>query len=206
MAWPAAAARATLLLAHGAGAGQRHPYMTGTAERLSVRGVSVVTFDFAYMERGGKLPDRADALEDCFRAAFEATRSRTEGPLFVGGKSMGGRIASQCAAKGTIAPKGLVFLGYPLHPPKKPGQRRDRHLPNVQAPMLFVQGSRDPFGTGEEVAPLVAQLTRTAKGTTLLAIDDGDHSHEVPKRAGIPQAQVYEQIADAITAWIGEVG
>ena len=205
IAYPAAKAHATLLLAHGAGAGQRHAYMTGTAERLSARGVSVITFDFAYTERGNKLPDPTDALEACLSAAFDAARARADGPLFVGGKSMGGRIASQCAAKGAIDPKGLVFLGYPLHPPKKPEQRRDRHLPKVKAPMLFVQGSRDVFGTSEEIAPLVTALTTTAPGTRFFAIDGGDHSHAVPKRAGVPQEQVYETIADTIVEWMREV-
>ncbi len=205
VAYPATKAFATMLLAHGAGAGQRHAYMTGTAERLRARGVSVITFDFAYTERGNKLPDPNDALEACLRAAFDATRARSEGPLFVGGKSMGGRIASQCAAKGTIDPKGLVFLGYPLHPPKKPEQRRDRHLPKVNAPMLFVQGSRDVFGTSEEVAPLVASLTTTAPGTRFFAIDGADHSHAVLKRAGVPQEKVYAIIADVIVEWMREV-
>lgn len=198
---------ATLLLAHGAGAGQRHPYMVGTAERLRARGASVMTFDFAYTERGRKLPDPNDTLESCLGAVFDAARARTKGPLFAGGKSMGGRIASQCAAKGTIDPKGLVFLGYPLHPPGKPAQRRDRHLSNVKAPMLFVQGTRDVFGTREEIAPLVATLAKTGAGaaTRVFDVEGGDHSHAVPKRAGVPQAEVYEAIADAIVAWMREV-
>jgi predicted alpha/beta-hydrolase family hydrolase len=205
IAYPAADTHAAMLLAHGAGAGQRHAYMIGTAERLAARGVSVVTFDFAYTERGNKLPDPNDALEACLRAAFDATRARTDARLFVGGKSMGGRIASQCAANGTIDPKGLVFLGYPLHPPKKPEQRRDKHLPKVRAPMLFVQGSRDVFGTSEEVAPLVATLTATAPGTRFFAIDRADHSHAVPKRAGVPQEKVYATIADVIVEWMREL-
>jgi uncharacterized protein len=205
IAYPANKPVATLLLAHGAGAGQRHPYMVGTAERLRARGVSVVTFDFAYTERGGKLPDPNDALEACLRAVFDAVRSRTKGALFAGGKSMGGRIASQCAAKGTIDPRGLVFLGYPLHPPGKPAQRRDRHLPKIKAPMLFVQGTRDVFGTREEIAPLATSLAKTAKGTRFFEVEGGDHSHAVPKRAGVPQADVYEAIADAIVEWTRDV-
>jgi hypothetical protein len=193
---------ATMLLAHGAGAGQRHPYMTGMAEVLRARGVSTVTFDFPYTERGDKLPDPADALEACLVAAFDEVRVRTDAPLFVAGKSMGGRIASQCAAKGTIAPTGLVFLGYPLHPPKKPEQRRDRHLPKVRAPMLFVQGSRDVFGTTEEVAPLVVELAKNAPGSRFFAVDGGDHSHVVPKRSGVPQEKVYAIIADVIVEWM----
>jgi predicted alpha/beta-hydrolase family hydrolase len=205
IAYPAATPFATLLLAHGAGAGQRHPYMVGTAERLKARGVSVVTFDFAYTERGKKLPDPNDALEACLSAVFAAVRSVADGPLFAGGKSMGGRIASQCAAKGTIDPAGLVFLGYPLHPPKKPETRRDRHLPAVRVPMLFVQGTRDEFGTRDEIAPLVATLAQTAKGTRFYEVVGGDHSHAVPKRGGVGQAEVFEGIADAIVEWMREL-
>ena len=207
VAYSADAPFATLLLAHGAGAGQRHAYMVGTAERLRARGVSVVTFDFAYTEQGRKLPDPNDALESCLSAVFGAVRARTKGPLFAGGKSMGGRIASQCAAKGAIDPSGLVFLGYPLHPPGKPAQRRDRHLPKVKAPMLFVQGTRDVFGTRDEIAPLAAALAKTGAGnaTRFYEVEGGDHSHAVPKRAGVPQADVYEAIADAIVDWMREV-
>ncbi len=208
IAYPADTPYATLLLAHGAGAGQRHPYMTALSERLRARRVSVVTFDFPYTERGGRLPDPAPRLEACLVAAFDAVRARSpdaRAPLFAGGKSMGGRIASQCAAKGTLAPAGLVFFGYPLHPPKKPAERRDRHLPSVRAPMLFVQGSRDLFGTTEEVTPLVAELAKTAPGSRFFAIEGGDHSHVVPKRAGVPQQTVYASIADTVAEWMRDV-
>jgi predicted alpha/beta-hydrolase family hydrolase len=204
IAYPAArAVRATLLLAHGAGAGQRHPYMAGTAERLRARGVTVVTFDFPYMENGKKLPDKGDALEACFRVVYEAVRARAPESLFVGGKSMGGRIATQVAAKGEIAPAGLVLLGYPLHPPGKPTQRRDAHLPKVRPPMLFVQGTRDAFGTPAEIAPLLPTL---AKRSVLLPVEGGDHSHAVPKAvmksAGLSPDAVLASIADAIVEWM----
>ena len=207
IAYPAERAFATILLAHGAGAGQRHPYMVGTAERLRGRSVSVVTFDFGYTERGKRMPDPNDALEACLAAVYGEAKSRNRGPLFAGGKSMGGRIASQCAAKGAIDPEGLVFLGYPLHPPGKPAQRRDRPLPAVNAPMLFVQGTRDVFGTREEIAPLVANLASSGgrrEKTRLFAVEGGDHSHAVPKRAA-SQDEVYAAIADAIAEWMGEV-
>jgi predicted alpha/beta-hydrolase family hydrolase len=206
-----AGAELALLLAHGAGAGQRHPYIVGTAKRLSERGISVVTFDFLYTERGKKLPDRNDALEACLRAVFDAVRAKTDGLLFAGGKSMGGRIASQVAAKGEIETAGLVFLGYPLHPPGKPreappgrsarGKRepRDKHLPGIRAPMLFVQGTRDSFGTAAEIAPLLPGLTR---GSRLVPVEGGDHSHTVPKRGGTPQETVLASIADEIAAWM----
>jgi hypothetical protein len=212
IAYPAKTPIATLLLAHGAGAPQRHPYMVGTAERLRARHVSVVTFDFEYTERGRKVPDPGDALEACLAAAFEATKARADGPLFAGGKSMGGRIATQCAAAGAgagaakvmIDPKGLVLLGYPLHPPGKPTQLRDRHLPRVHAPMLFVQGTRDAFGTKDEIGPLVAKLVKTSPATRFYEVVGGDHSHAVLKRDGVPQDTVYERIADAISGWMRE--
>ena len=195
---------ATLLLSHGAGAGQLHPYLVGTAERLRARGVDVVTFDFPYAEAGKKVPDKNDILEACFRTVFATVRELTPGGdgtgLFAGGKSMGGRIASQVAAKGEIEPAGLVFLGYPLHPPGKPDQRRDAHLPGVRAPMLFVQGTRDPFGTPAELAPL---LPRLARGSALVTVEGGDHSHAVPKRGGAPQDEVLASIAQTIADWMG---
>ncbi len=205
LAYPAKKAFATLLLAHGAGAGQRHPYMVGTAERLRARGVSVVTFDFAYVQAGKRAPDRANVLEARLAAVFDVVKTKAAGPLFAGGKSMGGRIASQCAAQGTIDPAGLVLLGYPLHPPAKPEQRRDEHLPTVKAPMLFVQGSRDAFGTREEIEPLVARLAKKNEQTADYIVEGGDHSHAVLKRAAVGQREVYEGIADAIAAWMRRV-
>jgi predicted alpha/beta-hydrolase family hydrolase len=202
IAYPAKAPRATLLLAHGAGAPQRHPYLVHLAGRLGARGVSVATFDFEYTEQRRKLPDPAPKLEACLAAAFATVKANADGPLFAGGKSMGGRISTQCAAKGAIDPRGLVLLGYPLHPPKRPTQLRDEHLPAVRAPMLFVQGARDPFGGTEEIAPLAAKLAVTAPGTRFHEVVGGDHSHAVLKRDGVPQATVDESIADAIAAWM----
>jgi uncharacterized protein len=140
-------------------------------------------------------------------AVFGAAKARTVGPLFCRREVDGGRIASQCAAKRTIDPKGLVFLGYPLHPPGKPAQRRDAHLPNVKAPMLFVQGTRDVFGTREEITPLVATHAKTGArtATRVFDVEGGDHSHAVPKRAGVPQSEVDGAIADAIVDWMREV-
>ena len=153
--------RLTLLLAHGAGANQRHAYMVGTAERLSARGISVVTFDFPYTEQGKKLPDKNDVLEACFRDVFAAVRAKVDGALFTGGKSMGGRIASQVAAKGGIDPAGLVLLGYPLHPPGKPTQWRDKHLPEVKARCSSCRGRADALRPGD-LAPRVQAGERDA--------------------------------------------
>ena len=152
----------TLILAHGAGAGQSHPFMIAMAKGLAKAGIDVVTFDFVYMHAGKKLPDRTDDLEACWRAAIASVRARSglsSSRLFIGGKSMGGRIASHLAAAGDgLVLAGLVFLGYPLHPKDKPQVRRDAHLPRVPFPMLFVQGTRDELGNDREMRALVRKL------------------------------------------------
>lgn len=189
---------AALVLAHGAGAGQTHPFMVRAGRALAARGLSTATFDFPYITAGRKVPDRAPILEDAWRAAIEAARGAFAGlPLFIGGKSMGGRIASHVAAEGGLgAPGGLVFLGYPLHPPGNPERRRDAHLPRIAEPMLFVQGSRDPFGTADEIRSLLPALQRA----TLHEINEGDHSFKVPKRAGDQEA-VLASLFDTVAGW-----
>lgn len=151
----------TLVLAHGAGAGQTHPFMVAFAEALAARGVDVVTFDFLYVAAGRRAPDRNDKLEACWRAALVLARAEWSGRVpFIGGKSMGGRIASQLAAAGD-ASAGLVCLGYPLHPPKQPEKLRNAHLPKLSGvPTLVLQGKRDPFGGPDE---LRAHFARSAK-------------------------------------------
>jgi predicted alpha/beta-hydrolase family hydrolase len=205
LAYPAPKAFATLILGHGAGADQRHPFMIGMARRLGARGVEVVTYNFVYTEKKRRAPDKNDALEGCVRAVVRDVRARkgqAERALFLGGKSMGGRIASQVAAKDGGAIAGLVFLGYPLHPPGKPEQLRSAHLPKVPAPMLFVQGERDAFGTPTELAPILGKLTR---GTRIHIVELGDHSLTVPKRLGVPQEEVLDRAADVIAGWMREV-
>ena len=190
-----------LILAHGAGADQRHAFMTGTAQRLAQRGVAVVTFDFLYTARQRRMPDRPDVLEETWRAVLARVRARAgDAPIFAGGKSMGGRIASQVASDPSIGRTlcGLVFLGYPLHPPGKPAQLRSKHLPHVTAPMLFVQGAKDPFGTEEEMRPLVQSLP----GADLFVVALGDHSFHVPKKAGVTGSQVSASVEDEIARWI----
>ncbi len=143
----------SLILAHGAGANQTSGFMVHVAGALAARGIETITFNFAYTEAGRRLPDRNDRLEACWRRVIEACRSGAIGgggerrKLAIGGKSMGGRIASQVAAADPDGIAGLVFLGYPLHPPGRPDKLRSKHLPAIRAPMLFVQGSRDAFGT-----------------------------------------------------------
>jgi uncharacterized protein len=199
--YPAARATAALLLAPGAGAGQRSPFMTAAAAALAARGIATATFDFPYMRAGRKAPDPAPALEQTWREAVSAAhgvKGLESLPLFAGGKSMGGRIASQAAAANDLGIAGLIFLGYPLHPPGKPQQRRDAHLPGITAPMLFVQGTRDAFGAAEEIRDLVPRLHRAE----LCEIAGGDHSFKVPAKGGTPQAQVLPQIYDRVVAFI----
>jgi predicted alpha/beta-hydrolase family hydrolase len=191
-------ARAALVLAPGAGAGQTHPWMVAVAGALSARRIDVVTFNFLYADAKRRAPDKNDVLEATWRAAIGAVRARSDvvhQRLFIGGKSMGGRIATQVAAGGDVDVAGLVLLGYPLHPPGKPLQLRAAHLPRVRAPMLFVQGSRDAFGTPEELAPIVDKIGR---GTYLLPIDGGDHSLAVSKRSGATFETVIARVADEV--------
>jgi uncharacterized protein len=144
----------TLVLAHGAGAGQTHRFMIAFAEALAARGIDVVTFDFLYLAAGRRLPDKNDKLEACWRAAIAEARECCGGRVpFIGGKSMGGRIASQIAAADGSLARGLVLLGYPLHPPRQPEKLRIVHLHNLSLPTLVLQGRRDEFGTPEELRP-----------------------------------------------------
>jgi uncharacterized protein len=190
----------TLLLGHGAGSDQTSGFMLNFAKGLAGRGVDVVTFNFLYTEQGRGVPDRAEKLEACFAAVVAAVRRKLNGNrLFIGGKSMGGRIASQIAAAGIDELSGLVFLGYPLHPPGKPEQLRAEHLSRIGKPMLFVQGAKDTFGTAEELRPIVKRLKPAAQ---LYAIAGGDHSFKVPKKSAIPQEQVYDSAQDEIANWL----
>jgi predicted alpha/beta-hydrolase family hydrolase len=194
-----------VVLAHGAGAGQTTRFMVHFATLLAARGIDTVTFNFVYTEQRRRAPDRNDKLEHCYRAVIKAIRSgklHDDAPrrkLVIGGKSMGGRIASQVAARGQEGIAGLVFLGYPLHPPGRLDQLRSKHLPDIRAPMLFVQGSRDAFGTPEELRDVLRGLQAAAD---LCVVADGDHSFKVPKRSAMPQEQVHAFVLDAIVRWL----
>ena len=191
----------TIILGHGAGANQLSGFMRLFASGLAERGVDVVTFNFLYTEQGRKIPDPAPRLESCYRAVIDATLKHKKlkgNRLVIGGKSMGGRIASQVAAQNGENIAGLVFLGYPLHPPGRPEKLRSEHLPEIKAPMLFMQGARDVFGTKEEIAAIIKKLKLPAK---LYAVEGGDHSLKVPKSAGVPQSEVYEAAMDEIAEW-----
>jgi predicted alpha/beta-hydrolase family hydrolase len=195
----------TLILGHGAGAGQLSPFMVLFATELAKRGLDVITFNFSYMEQGRSAPDQKAKLESCYQAVIDtalANKKLKGNRVAIGGKSMGGRIASQVAATTETQINGLVFLGYPLHPPGKPEQLRDKHLKDVKAPMLFIQGSRDAFGSPDELSPIIKKLKRT---DTLFEIKGGDHSLKVPKSVGLTQQQVYEGIWEKITSWLADV-
>ena len=197
---------AALILAHGAGAGQRHRFMVGFAHALAARQIDVITFNFLYTEQGRRLPDRGPALEACYRRVVETVAARVDSArrgLFIGGKSMGGRIATQIAAADAALPiRGLVMLGYPLHPPGRPDQRRDRHLAAIERPMLFVQGSRDTFGTPAELMPALLELSPRP---VLHIVEGGDHSFALAKRDASMQAAVLEDVQRVIADWIGGI-
>jgi hypothetical protein len=203
---PRGRAGVILILAHGAGANQTSSFMVRFATALAARGIDTVTFNFAYTEQRRRVPDRNDKLEHCYRTVIDAVRGGKfhddagRGKLVIGGKSMGGRIASQVAATGQEGIAGLVFLGYPLHPPGRPDQLRSKHLPSIRAPLLFVQGSRDAFGTPDELRAVLGELKVEAD---LCVVEDGDHSFKVPKRSAMSQDQVYEFVRDEIVRWMG---
>ena len=190
-----------LVLAPGAGAGEAHPWMRKTAGGLADRGVTVVTFDFPYRIAGRRLPDRGPVLEAAYLAAWQeiAAAHPADTMLCIGGKSMGGRIATQvtAAADLTPGPAKVVCFGYPLHPPGRPAQRRDQHLPKIATPILFMHGSRDPFGSSEEMTELVGWLPRA----TLSIVEGGDHSLAVPSRQD-PKGVVFEQVLDRVARWM----
>ncbi|MBN9164349.1 MAG: hypothetical protein BGO98_05600 [Myxococcales bacterium 68-20] len=175
--------QATLVLAHGAGAPRTHPFMTSMAARIAKKGVDVVTFNFLYAEAGRKAPDRVELLEATWRAAIAAVRARGGLPterLVIGGKSMGGRIATHIAAANEgLVLAGVVLLGYPLHPLGKPTVVRDEIL-RVKLPMLVIQGTRDELGTASEMKKLLARMPRARLHT----VEGGDHSLALLKREG----------------------
>jgi predicted alpha/beta-hydrolase family hydrolase len=172
--------------------------MIRAASGFAERGIATATFDFPYMSTGRKVPDKAPVLEAAWRDAVESARREFSGlPLYIGGKSMGGRIASHIASQGGAgALAGLVFLGYPLHPPGRLEQRRDQHLPAIGERMLFVQGSRDAFGSADEIRQLLPALQHAE----LHEIAGGDHSFKVPGGAA-KQAPILPGILDAVAAW-----
>jgi predicted alpha/beta-hydrolase family hydrolase len=186
-------------LGHGAGGTRRTAFLERCAEALAAGGRGALLFNFPYSERRRRIPDPPATLERTIEAVAAFARSALGARrLVLGGKSMGGRIASQAVAKG-VAADALVFLGYPLHPPGKPETLRDRHLAAVAAPMLFIQGTRDAFARWDLLEATVARLGELA---TVLKVEDGDHSFKVPKQTGRSAADVEREVFGGIAAWL----
>jgi predicted alpha/beta-hydrolase family hydrolase len=195
--------RALFVFAHGAGAGMRHAIMEAAAQGLAERGIASLRYQFPYMERGSRRPDAPPLAQATVRAAVAvAMRQAPPLPLFAGGKSFGGRMTSQAQAAAPMpGVRGLVFLGFPLHPAGEPSDNRAAHLSDVQVPMLFLQGTRDELADLSLLQPLVARLGGHAK---LHAVADADHSFHVPARSGRNDSQVLAEVLDAFAAWIDQ--
>jgi len=193
-------ARACYVFAHGAGAGMAHPFMGAVANGLAERGIATLRYQFVYMERGSKRPDAPPLAHAAVRAAVgEATRRMSELPLLAGGKSFGGRMTSQAQASAPLpGVRGLVFVGFPLHPAKQPSDARAAHLSRIDIPMLFLQGTRDELA---DMGLLTALVERLGARATLQAFEQADHSFHVPARSGRKDAQVLAAALDAIVRW-----
>ena len=198
---PAASPRACLVLAHGAGAGMTHRAMAAIAEGLAARGVATLRYQFPYMEKGGKRVDPPPVAQAAVRAAVaEGLRRAGRTPLFAGGKSFGGRMTSQAQAKTPLAGvRGLVYLGFPLHPAGKPSKERGKHLGDVSIPMLFLQGTRDTLAELPLIEAVTAALGSVA---SLKLFEHADHSFHVPVRSGRTDDQVVDEILDQAAAWM----
>ncbi|HEY8147239.1 MAG TPA: alpha/beta family hydrolase [Kofleriaceae bacterium] len=192
-------ARAMLVLAHGAGAGMRHAFMNQLAAALAGRGVATLRYQFPYMEAGRGRPDRPALLESTVRAAVaEAARRAPDLPLFAGGKSMGGRMTSRAQAEAAMPGlRGLVFVGFPLHPPGAPATARADHLARVSLPMLFLQGTRDDLAGLDLLAPIVLAMPHAF----LEVVDGADHSFVLPAAEARVRSALAE-LADAAAGWM----
>lgn len=195
-------ARACAVLAHGAGAGMNHPFMAVVADGLAERGIASLRYQFPYMERGSKRPIPPKVAQATVRAAVAAAAAALLGlPLVAGGKSFGGRMTSQAQAAAPLPQvRGLVFLGFPLHPPDRPSADRAAHLSEVKVPMLFLQGTRDTFAALDLLRPVAEALGARA---TLELFEGADHSFHVPARSGRRDAEVLRDVLDAFAAWLG---
>lgn len=197
-------ARALFVLAHGAGAGMEHSFMTAVADGLAARQVATLRYQFPSMEAGTKRPDRPALAQATVRAAVAAASERAPDlPLLAGGKSFGGRMTSQAQAERPLPHvRGIAFLGFPLHAAGKPADTRAEHLTQVELPMLFLQGTRDALA---DLALLRPVVTRLGGRATLLQIDGADHSFHVPARSARTDAQVLDDMLDALVEWVRDV-
>jgi uncharacterized protein len=196
--------RACYVLAHSAGAGMAHPFMNAMASGLVERGIATLRYQFLYMEQGSKRPDPPKLAHAAVRAAVEEAAQRLPDlPLFAGGRSFGGRMTSQAHALSPLpGVRGLVFLGFPLHPAGKPSTERAKHLFEVRSPMLFLQGTRDELADLQLLEPLCREL---GAGATLKLFADADHSFHVPVRSGRKDPEVRVEILDTLVRWVDEV-
>ena len=192
---------ACYVLAHGAGAGMKHPFMAAVAKGLAQRRIATLRYQFPYMENGSRRPDVPAVAHAAVRAAVaEAARAMPGVALVAGGKSFGGRMTSQAQAATPLpGVRGLVFLGFPLHPAGKPSDERAAHLADVRVPMLFLQGTRDDLASLALLKPVIERLGANA---SLELSDDADHSFHVPARSGRKDADVLAALASAISAWV----
>ena len=197
-------ARAAYVFAHGAGAGMSHAFMASVAEGLAERGIATLRYQFPYMERGSKRPDAPKVAHGAVRAAVARAAELLPGlPLFAGGKSFGGRMTSHAQAQSPLpGVRGLVFVGFPLHPAGKPSDERARHLSEVTVPMLFLQGTRDELA---DLALLKGVAGRLGARATLEIFEDADHSFHVPARSGRRDPEVRTALLDAVAAWVATV-
>jgi len=191
---------ATYVLAHGAGAGMRHRFMESIAQALAERGIATLRYQFPYVEAGSRRPDPPGVLEATVRAAVAKARESTPDlPLIAGGKSLGGRMTSNTMARRPLeGVLGLVFLGFPLHPPKRPGETRAEHLDRVESPMLFLQGTRDDLADLDLITSVCGRL---GSRSTLHVVEGADHSFSVLKRSGRSDAEVMEELALTVAQW-----
>jgi len=198
------AAIACYVFAHGAGAGMTHPFMAKVARGLAERGVATLRFQFPSMEAGVKRPDPPAVAQAAVRAAVaEAARALPGVALVAGGKSFGGRMTSQAQAADPLpGVRGLVFVGFPLHPAGKPSDERARHLDQVRIPMLFLQGTRDALA---EMPLMAAVAARLGERATLARFEDADHSFHVPARAARNDAAVLAELLDTIRGWVARL-
>ena len=196
-------AKACYVLAHGAGAGMSHAFMQSVATALAERQIATLRFQFPYMEKGSKRTDPPKLCHATIRAAVNHAREKTDVPLIAGGRSFGGRMASQAQAEEPLpGVVGLAFLGFPLHPPKAPSEERGEHLDDVKIPMLFLQGTRDELA---DLTLLKALVKRLGKRATLKLYEDGDHSFHVRARSGHTDAEVFEEMMNDLAAWADNI-
>jgi predicted alpha/beta-hydrolase family hydrolase len=197
-------AKACLVVAHGAGADMHHPFMAALATDLAQNGIATLRFQFPYTERGGKRPDPPVLCHATVRAAVATAHTLAPSlPLFAGGKSFGGRMTSQAQAKVALPHVcGLVFFGFPLHPPKQPSIDRGAHLSQVKIPMLFLQGTRDALAELALIEPLANRL---GERTTLTLLEGADHSFHVPSRSGRTDEQVRGEMVEVFATWVDSV-